>query len=222
MNDELARGLRAPGKPARATRGPIASHRKPRPAVLRSAGNARSPRSTFEEHNDLFNCPRMPDRRPASSRIGGFRACFGSDKLEPWTPFADPDGQETSSRSIRRTRSARAAEKMNAANVGAVVVVEDFARIVGIVTERDLMRAVSLTGPRPPRARVRQWMTPGPDHGRAQRLDRRPPQTSCSSTTFRHPSRREGRGARLGIVSMRLLSPLGPSTARRSPVGPPG
>ena len=34
-----------------------------------------------------------------------------------------------------------AAEKMNAANVGAVVVVEDFARIVGIVTERDLMRA---------------------------------------------------------------------------------
>src|ERR1700751_166819 len=34
-----------------------------------------------------------------------------------------------------------AAEKMNAANVGAVVVMEDMVRIVGIVTERDLLRA---------------------------------------------------------------------------------
>ena len=36
-----------------------------------------------------------------------------------------------------------AAEKMNDANVGAVVVMEDMVRIVGIVTERDLMRAVA-------------------------------------------------------------------------------
>src|SRR5947209_3513450 len=54
-----------------------------------------------------------------------------------------------------------AAEKMNAANVGAVVVVEDFARIVGIVTERDLMRAVAARA-RAAEARVRQWMTPNP------------------------------------------------------------
>src|SRR5436305_1199249 len=36
-----------------------------------------------------------------------------------------------------------AAEKMHAANVGAVVVVEDMVRVVGIVTERDLLRAVA-------------------------------------------------------------------------------
>ena len=36
-----------------------------------------------------------------------------------------------------------AAEKMIDAGVGAVVVVEDMARIVGIITERDLMRAVA-------------------------------------------------------------------------------
>ena len=36
-----------------------------------------------------------------------------------------------------------AAEKMHAANVGAVVVVEDMVRIIGIVTERDLLRAVA-------------------------------------------------------------------------------
>src|SRR4051795_4025894 len=54
-----------------------------------------------------------------------------------------------------------AAEKMNAANVGAVVVVEDFVRIVGIVTERDLVRAVASRA-RAAEARVRQWMTPDP------------------------------------------------------------
>src|SRR5438045_9119019 len=54
-----------------------------------------------------------------------------------------------------------AAEKMNAANVGAVVVVEDMVRIVGIVTERDLLRAVASRA-RAAEARVRQWMTPNP------------------------------------------------------------
>src|SRR5947209_15313029 len=54
-----------------------------------------------------------------------------------------------------------AAEKMDAANVGAVVVVEDMVRIVGIVTERDLLRAVAARA-RAAEARVRQWMTPNP------------------------------------------------------------
>ena len=54
-----------------------------------------------------------------------------------------------------------AAEKMNAAKVGAVVVVEDFVRIVGIITERDLLRAVAQRA-RAAEARVRQWMTPDP------------------------------------------------------------
>jgi CBS domain-containing protein len=47
-----------------------------------------------------------------------------------------------------------AAEKMNDGNVGAVVVVEDMVRIVGIVTERDLMRAVAARA-RADAARVR-------------------------------------------------------------------
>src|SRR3954469_25606491 len=60
-----------------------------------------------------------------------------------------------------------AAEKMDAANVGAVVVMEDMVRLVGIVTERGLLRA-GAPGARVARraraaeARVRQWMTPNP------------------------------------------------------------
>ena len=55
-----------------------------------------------------------------------------------------------------------AAEKMNAANVGAVVVVEDMVRIVGIVTERDLMRAVAA------RARAAEARVPPVDDRRTR------------------------------------------------------
>ena len=96
-----------------------------------------------------------------------------------------------------------AAEKMNEANDGAVVVVEDFARIVGIVTERDLLRAVASRA-RAAEARVRQWMTPDPvtigpdltiDEAAAIMFD----------NNFRHlPVVKDGRP--LGIVSLRLLA----------------
>ena len=96
-----------------------------------------------------------------------------------------------------------AAEKMNAAGVGAVVVVEDFVRIVGIVTERDLLRAVASRA-RAAEARVRQWMTPDP-----LTIE---PETSIEDAAeimfkhnFRHlPVVKEGRA--LGIVSLRRLS----------------
>jgi CBS domain-containing protein len=96
-----------------------------------------------------------------------------------------------------------AAEKMDAANVGAVVVVEDMVRIVGIVTERDLMRAVAARA-RAAEARVRQWMTPNP-----VTIE---PETSVEDAAqvmfdnnFRHlPVVKDGRP--LGIVSLRLLS----------------
>ena len=96
-----------------------------------------------------------------------------------------------------------AAEKMHDANVGAVVVVEDMVRIVGIVTERDLLRAVAQRA-RAAEARVRQWMTPDPlTIG---------PETSVEAATkimfdhsFRHlPVVKDGRP--LGIVSLRVLS----------------
>ena len=96
-----------------------------------------------------------------------------------------------------------AAEKMNAANVGAVVVVEHMVRIIGIVTERDLLRAVAARA-RAAEARVRQWMTPDP-----MTID---PETTVEDAAqimfdnnFRHlPVVKDGRP--LGIVSLRVLS----------------
>jgi CBS domain-containing protein len=96
-----------------------------------------------------------------------------------------------------------AAEKMHAANVGAVVVVEDMVRIVGIVTERDLLRAVAART-RAAEARVRQWMTANP-----LTIE---PETSIEDAAkimfdhnFRHlPVVKDGRA--LGIVSLRLLA----------------
>src|SRR5579864_1658998 len=96
-----------------------------------------------------------------------------------------------------------AAEKMNAGNVGAVVVMEDMVRIVGIVTERDLLRAVASRA-RAAEARVRQWMTADPLTIA--------PETSVEDAArimfehnFRHlPVVKDGRA--LGIVSLRLLA----------------
>jgi CBS domain-containing protein len=96
-----------------------------------------------------------------------------------------------------------AAEKMQEANVGAVIVVEDFVRIVGIITERDLMRAVAQRA-RAAEARVRQWMTEDP-----VTID---PELSVGDALeimfnrhFRHlPVVKDGRP--LGIVSLRDLS----------------
>ena len=53
-----------------------------------------------------------------------------------------------------------AAEKMTGADVGAVVV-SDFGRLIGILTERDVMRAVA-GRVHSSEARVREWMTPDP------------------------------------------------------------
>src|SRR5215212_6810493 len=96
-----------------------------------------------------------------------------------------------------------AAEKMHAGKVGAVIVVEDMVRIVGIITERDLLRAIAQRA-RPADARVRQWMTVDPvtidpdtpiDEAAQIMFDR----------NFRHlPVVKDGRP--LGIVSLRRLS----------------
>jgi CBS domain-containing protein len=96
-----------------------------------------------------------------------------------------------------------AAEKMHAANVGAVVVVEDMVRIVGIVTERDLVRAVAQRV-RAAEARVRQWMTPNPVTIEPDMLIEEAAQVMFDNN-FRHlPVVKDGRP--LGIVSLRLLS----------------
>ena len=96
-----------------------------------------------------------------------------------------------------------AAEKMNEANVGAVVVVEDMVRIVGIVTERDLMRAVAARA-RAAEARVRHWMTPDPVTIEPETPIEEAAQVMFDNN-FRHlPVVKDGRP--LGIVSLRLLS----------------
>src|SRR5262245_14074771 len=52
------------------------------------------------------------------------------------------------------------AERMTALNVGAVVV-KDFGRLIGILTERDLLKAMAARV-HTSEARVRQWMTEDP------------------------------------------------------------
>ena len=89
------------------------------------------------------------------------------------------------------------------AGVGAVVVMEDMARIVGIITERDLMRAVAQRA-RAAEARVRQWMTESvvtiePD------TEIKDAAKMMFEKNFRHlPVCKDGR--LLGIVSLRRLS----------------
>ena len=96
-----------------------------------------------------------------------------------------------------------AAEKMQDANVGAVVVVEDMVRIVGIVTERDLLRAVASRA-RAAEARVRQWMTPNPVTIDPD-LTIEEAAKIMFDNNFRHlPVVKDGRP--LGIVSLRVLS----------------
>ena len=96
-----------------------------------------------------------------------------------------------------------AAEKMIEAGVGAVVVMEDMVRIVGIVTERDLVRAVAQRV-RGAEARVRQWMTPNPVTIDPDMLIGDAAQVMFDNN-FRHlPVVKDGRP--LGIVSLRLLS----------------
>jgi CBS domain-containing protein len=97
-----------------------------------------------------------------------------------------------------------AAEKMIEAGVGAVVVMEDMARIVGIITERDLMRAVAQRA-RAAEARVRQWMTESvvtiePD------TEIKDAAKMMFEKNFRHLPVVNKDGRLLGIASLRRLS----------------
>ena len=93
------------------------------------------------------------------------------------------------------------AERMSAPNVGSVVV-KDFGRLIGILTERDMLRAMAARV-HTSDARVRQWMTEDPI-------------TASSDTTFEEASKiMLDKGFRhlpvvdgetvLGIVSLRRI-----------------
>jgi CBS domain-containing protein len=96
-----------------------------------------------------------------------------------------------------------AAEKMMEAGVGAVIVMEDGVRLTGIITERDILRAVAQRA-RAAEARVRQWMTES-----VITIEPETPveeaATMMFDRNFRHlPVCKDGR--LLGIVSLRRLS----------------
>jgi CBS domain-containing protein len=94
------------------------------------------------------------------------------------------------------------AERMTAGNVGAVVV-KDFGTLIGILTERDLLKAMAARV-HSSEARVRQWMTADPvtvsadtDLGQASRL--------MVERGFRHLPVLDDDGQVAGVVSLRRV-----------------
>ncbi len=92
------------------------------------------------------------------------------------------------------------AERMTLQNVGAVAV-KDSGRLIGILTERDLLKAMAARV-HSSEARVRQWMTPDPvtaaadtDVDRAARV--------MIEHGFRHLPVLDDNGHVIGIVSLR-------------------
>jgi citrate synthase len=115
---------------------------------------------------------------------------------------------------------AAAAQAMQEAETGSVVVTDD-GKVVGILTERDLLRAAAAAAD-PEHERVRLWMTAQPDVlGPDERADAA--WASLTSHHYRHLPVVEGERC-IGVVSLRDLM----SVARIRPVGetsgdvPPG
>jgi len=106
---------------------------------------------------------------------------------------------------------AAAAETMQRADTGSVVVTDD-GKVVGILTERDLLRAAAVSGD-PGRERVRLWMTARPDVlGPDERADAA--WASLTSHRYRHlPVVEDDRC--VGVVSLRDLM----GVARIRPAG---
>jgi CBS domain-containing protein len=94
------------------------------------------------------------------------------------------------------------AERMTAVNVGAVIV-KDYGRMIGILTERDLLKAMAARV-HTSEARVRQWMTEDPLTASAD-ADTEEAAQIMLEHGFRHlPVVDEG-GNVTGIVSLRRV-----------------
>ena len=95
-----------------------------------------------------------------------------------------------------------AAEKMHAAKIGWAVV-SDYGRMIGILTERDILRAVA-GRTHSSEARVREWMTPDPVTAAPDTSAEDALQTMLDGG-FRHlPVVEDGRP--IGVVSMRHVA----------------
>jgi CBS domain-containing protein len=94
------------------------------------------------------------------------------------------------------------AERMNALNVGAVVV-KDFGRLIGILTERDLLKAMAARV-HTSEARVRQWMTENPITASAD-TDVEEAARVMLENGFRHLPVLDENGQVAGVVSLRRV-----------------
>ena len=94
------------------------------------------------------------------------------------------------------------AERMSAVNVGAVVV-KDYGRLIGILTERDMLKAMAARV-HTSDARVREWMTEDPLTATAE-MDVEDAAQVMLEHNFRHLPIVDESGAVVGLVSLRRV-----------------
>jgi CBS domain-containing protein len=94
------------------------------------------------------------------------------------------------------------ADRMNEVNVGAVVV-KDHGRLIGILTERDMLKAMGARV-HTSEARVRQWMTPDPITA-AHDMEVEEAARIMLDNGFRHLPVVDEAGRVIGVVSLRRV-----------------
>ena len=94
------------------------------------------------------------------------------------------------------------AERMSEVNVGAVVV-KDYGRLIGILTERDMLKAMAARV-HTSDARVRQWMTEDPLTASADMGVEEAAQVMLENN-FRHMPIVDESGGVVGLVSLRRV-----------------
>ena len=94
------------------------------------------------------------------------------------------------------------AERMSAVNVGAVVV-KDYGRLIGILTERDMLKAMAARV-HTSEARVRQWMTADPLTASTE-MDVEEAAQVMLEHNFRHLPVVDDSGLVVGLVSLRRV-----------------
>lgn len=95
------------------------------------------------------------------------------------------------------------AERMTALDMGAVAV-KDFGRLIGILTERDLLRAMAARV-HTSEARVREWMTEDPVTV-ASEMEAEDAAEMMIAHGFRHLPVVDAGGAVIGVVSLRRVA----------------
>jgi CBS domain-containing protein len=105
------------------------------------------------------------------------------------------------------------AERMSVVNVGAVVV-KDYGRLIGILTERDMLKAMAARV-HTSDARVREWMTEDPLTATAE-MDVEDAAQVMLEHNFRHLPIVDDNGAVIGLVSLRRVVAATQSAAHKA------